>query len=308
VSLAEKITSDLNLTLQYVELVARTASHRYKSYSIPKKTGGFRTINHPARELKLFQRWLIKNLFSRLPVHRSACAYKKGSSVYRNASQHRTRNFLLKVDFRDFFPSIRGHDLVRHLRINSDSLRGVVETAADRELVRRLVCRDDRLTIGAPSSPILSNLVMYEFDQKWTSYCREKRIAYSRYADDLYFSTNERGVLEVALADLKRDLRQRHSPVLQINEEKTVFTSRKRRKLVTGLVLTPEGTVSLGRKKKRFLRALIHRKAQGQLPDADLSFLRGSLAYARSVEPEFLERLLRKYGAQTMDSVLAAPA
>jgi len=149
---------------------------------------------------------------------------------------------------------------------------------------------------------------MYEFDRKWSSYAHEKQIAYSRYADDLYFSTNERGVLNVALADLKRDLRRRRSPVLHINEEKTVFTSRKRKKLVTGLVLTPEGTISLGRKRKRFLRALIYRKAQGQLSAADFASLRGSLAFARSVEPEFLNRLLRKYGAQTMDSLLGAGA
>jgi RNA-directed DNA polymerase len=284
VTLAAKIASSLSLTKQYVELVGLTASYRYKTYEIPKKRGGTRTINHPARELKLFQRWLIKNLLSKLPIHKSASAYKKGGSTSRNAARHRAKNFLLKVDFRDFFPSIRGRDIVRLLNRNRAMLVGLIETNADVELVRRFVCRHDRLTIGAPSSPILSNQVMYEFDERWSSRCDEKRVTYSRYADDLYFSTTSPNVLEGVLAELRRDLKQRRTPELQINEEKTVFTSRKRRRLITGLV------------RKRFIKSLVFRNTTHQLQPTETEYLRGILAYAQSVEPSFIQALLRKYG------------
>ncbi len=76
-TLIETIASDLRLPSQYVQLVVYTASHRYKTYVIAKKNGGLRRIDHPARELKLFQRWLINNVFSRLPTHKAARAYKK---------------------------------------------------------------------------------------------------------------------------------------------------------------------------------------------------------------------------------------
>jgi RNA-directed DNA polymerase len=299
--LIDKVASSLGLKSAYITLVALTASHRYKTYEIPKKTGGFRTINHPARELKLLQRWLVKNVFEKFPVHRSATAYKRTASTLLNASVHKGNNYLLKVDFRDFFPSITGSDVAQLLRGNPKALRRGSFQQADIEFVRRIVCRNDRLTIGAPSSPLLSNLVMFKFDEYWSSYSRKRNVAYSRYADDLYFSTKDRGLLEGVLADLRRDLNTRASPNLQINEAKTVFTSRKRRRLVTGLVLTPDGNVSLGRHRKRYIRSLVFKSLQDKLSPSELASLAGLLAFARSVEPSFIDSLRRKYGAKSID-------
>jgi RNA-directed DNA polymerase len=298
--LVAKIASGLGLSTNYVALVARTSSYRYRTYQIPKKTVGFRTINHPARELKLIQRWLVKNVLAKLPVHRSATAYKKGANVYRNAAMHRMRNYLLKVDFKDFFPSIKGIDVALLLRANARLLHGFISGPADVEVVRQFVCRGGELTIGAPSSPLISNLVMFEFDGEWSKYCRGKDIVYSRYADDLFFSTNQPNVLQGVLDELRRNLRSRTSPALRINEDKTVFTSRKRRRLVTGLVLTSTGEVSLGRDRKRFIKSLVFRNTQQQLPPEELASLRGMLSYVKSVEPSFIETLRNKYGPEAI--------
>jgi retron-type reverse transcriptase len=295
--LVERIASSLKLRSEYIELIARTASHRYKTYEIPKKTGGVRTIDHPARELKLLQSWLIENVFVKLPVHRSATAYKKRASVLRNATLHKNRNYLLKVDFEDFFHSITGRDVSQLLQRHRKAIEKTVDEDSDIELIRHLVCRRGSLTIGAPSSPIISNLVMFEFDENRSAYCRERNIIYSRYADDLYFSTNDRGVLEVLLADIRLDIAARQSPVLRINERKTVFASRKRRRLVTGLVLTPTGAVSLGRRRKRFIKSLVFKNSGGNLTGEQVVSLKGLLAYAYSIEPEFINSLRTKYGA-----------
>jgi hypothetical protein len=192
----QRIATDLRLNPEYVAVVAKSASYRYKIYQIPKrnKPEQTRTISHPAKELKLLQRWLVLNVFLRLPVHRSASAYKKRASILRNASSHRKNNYLLKVDFRDFFPSIKGRDVVRLLKKNSNLLGNVAAGQLDFDIVRRLVCREDCLAIGAPSSPALSNAVMFDFDEKWHARCQEIGVTYSRYADDLYFSTNRPNV------------------------------------------------------------------------------------------------------------------
>ena len=300
--LVDTIAKDLSLPPAYVSKLARTAGHRYKTYAIKKRGGGTRTISHPARELKLLQRWLIKNVFVQFSVHRAATAYKKGASVARNAGLHRKFNYLRKVDFQDFFPSIRGVDVLNLLR-NQHRKRGEEFTELDRELVRDLVCRGGSLTIGAPSSPIVSNLVMFEFDKQWSAYCRDRKIVYSRYADDLYFSTNSRDILGPLFADLRQDLQHRQSPRLRINEAKTVFTSRKRRKLVTGLVITPTGEVSLGRARKRFIKSLTFRNSRAQLSPEMAQSLYGTLAYARSVEPSFVDALRRKYGAAAIGNI-----
>jgi RNA-directed DNA polymerase len=302
--IAAKMAKGVHLKESYVQLVARTASHRYKVYDIPKKTGGTRTIYHPARELKLLQTWLVDTLLSKLPVHAAAAAYKPGSSVKKHANVHRHSKFLLRVDFRNFFPSITGRDVVGVLKKNFDSAGSFFSSPRDYEIVRRIVCRADQLTIGAPSSPVLSNAVMYGFDLDWASRCRTRSVAYTRYADDLYFSTNRPNILTPLLEELRSDLRHRKSPVLQINDEKTVFTSRKRRRLVTGVVITPEGRLSLGRNRKRFIKSLIFRHTQGDLSPEQTSYLRGFISFAKSVEPTFIKTLESKYGSDALSAVL----
>lgn len=299
----ERISSDTGLPAEYIARVARTANHRYKSYDIPKRNGGWRTIDHPARELKLLQEWLTQNVLSRLPVHAAAHAYKKGSTITRNAEIHLAHNFLLRVDFVGFFPSLTGGDVLDVLKRNSDRLGRGLSSDEDYEFVRRVVCKNDCLTIGAPTSPLVSNVVMFEFDSEWATKCNDMGVGYTRYADDLYFSTNLPGILASLLETLRNDLAERSRPRLRINEKKTVFASRKRRRLVTGLVLTPDRRISLGRDRKRRVKGLIFRFAKGALSQDETNYLRGFISFARSVEPSFVESLQRKYSKETIDSI-----
>lgn len=301
--IAERIAEQLSLEPQYVLNIAVTASHRYKSYEIAKRTGGTRTIHHPSRELKLLQGWLVDNVLNHLPVHDAASAYRKGASVRRHAAVHAAQNYLLKVDFENFFPSITRADVSRILRRDHLEKAGLHLTPADVDFVQRIVCRNGLLTIGAPSSPVVSNLVMFDFDDHWTKETELLNIRYSRYADDLYFSTDQRAILSGLLDSLRADLRRRSSPALRINDAKTVFTSRKRRRLVTGLILTADRKISLGRHCKRRIRSLVYRHNTTGLSDEQRSYLRGFIAYARSVEPRFVESMRRKYGPHAIDSV-----
>jgi RNA-directed DNA polymerase len=291
----ERIAPETGLNSAYIALVARTATHRYKTYQIPKATGGLRTIDHPARELKLLQLWLVNNLFSQLPVHEDAYAYRKGRNILAHASVHAAQNYLLKVDFRDFFPSITGLDVFRVLETNASIISPPLNID-DYGLVRSLVCRRDRLTIGAPSSPALSNAVMFEFDTYWAERCRSDQVIYSRYADDLYFSANRPNILSILLTELRTDLQRRESPRLIVNETKTAFTSRKRRCLVTGLVLTSDRRVSLGRAAKRKIKSLIFQHGRGNSDSEGATSLRGLISYVRSVDPRFIATLQRKFG------------
>jgi RNA-directed DNA polymerase len=288
----------------YVLKVARTANYRYKKYTIPKKDGTPREIHHPARELKLFQGWLATHIFEALPIHPAAMAYRKSKSILSNAVLHASHNYLLRIDFEGFFPSIRGQDVVSLLRKNGAALRALVSTDEDIEIIRLLSCRHDRLTIGAPSSPAISNAVMFDLDTSWFDFSRKIEVTYSRYADDLYFSTNTRGLLSDLMTAVRKSLVECQSPKLFINEKKSVFTSRKRRRLATGLVLTSDRRVSVGRATKRKVKALTFRYLNGLLDGEGLKYLRGFLAYVRSVEPRFLESLRAKYGEEALSKLL----
>jgi RNA-directed DNA polymerase len=275
--------------------MARTATHRYKTYQIPKASGGLRTIDHPARELKLLQAWLVDNVLAHLPVHPAAFAYRKGRGILNHAQVHAAQNYLLKVDFREFFPSITGRDISALLKTNARLFTPPLDLSDD-PLVRSLACKNDRLTIGAPSSPALSNAVMFDFDTYWAERCGRNEVIYSRYADDLYFSTNRPNVLSTILNELRADLMRRDSPKLYINDAKTAFSSRKRRRLVTGLVLASNREVSLGRSFKRRIKSMVFKHGLGGNDADQIARIRGLLSYARSIEPRFITALQRKFG------------
>ncbi|SRR6266567_5014052 len=286
--LISDIANRLGLSTSYLETLAATASYRYKKYKIKKRTGGERQIHHPARELKLIQNWLLTNVLSKLPVHDAATAYRPGSSIYQNASLHVRNNYLLRIDFQDFFPSLTGADVAAVLAAASHSGRINSLSGSDIHFVTATVCCKGSLVIGAPSSPALCNAIMYEFDAFWFERCRKLQVTYTRYADDLYFSTNIPNVLSDLLVSIQAYLSKQLFPKLRINKAKTVFTSRKRLRRVTGLVLTSDRKISIGRKQKRILKSLVFGLVNGKLDAPQRSKLRGWISYLRSVEPSFV--------------------
>jgi hypothetical protein len=147
---------------------------------------------------------------------------------------------------------------------------------------------------------MLSNSVLFSFDKAVSAYCESQSVRYTRYADDLSFSTSYPGVLAGVERHVSTLLREMNSPSLRINLEKTVHASSKGNRRVTGLVLTNSGTVSLGREKKRIVRSMIHRFRLGKLSKQEVVSLRGLLSFINSVEPLLINRWVRQYGLALM--------
>jgi RNA-directed DNA polymerase len=125
--------------------------------------------------------------------------------------------------------------------------------------------------------------------------CVERAITYTRYADDMFFSTlapNILGEIPDLVATTLKTLKYPGS--LQVNASKTRHSSLKRRRRVTGLVVSTQGTISIGRRLKRRTRSLVHNF--NSLDGLEKSRLSGWLAYIRDVEPAFFNRLVVKYG------------
>jgi RNA-directed DNA polymerase len=303
-SLQSRIASELFLSPQFVSLVTRTASKRYKSYEIAKRTGGYRTIFHPANELKALQRWLNVNVIATWPVHDAAAAYRLDRSIRDNADLHKSSNFLLKLDFDSFFPSISSHDLRSYLE--SGPAEELQWNEHDIRTFLSIVCRNNQLTIGAPTSPMLSNVVCHELDCRLAAWSNERSVTYSRYADDLTFSCNAPDILNSAaqmVEDMLKDLSIPRN--LSLNGLKTRNLSRKHRRVVTGIVLTPTGELSVGRHLKRKLRSLIH--SYGVLSFDQRQALAGLLSYVVSIEPDLLNRLVLKFGPDLVQRAKKPP-
>ena len=96
---------DLPFSQDELRQLIATAPYRYKVYQIPKRQPGeFRTIAQPSKEIKLVQRWLINVWLANIPIHNSATAYRSGKSIKEHAAIHAGTRFLLKMDYKDFFP------------------------------------------------------------------------------------------------------------------------------------------------------------------------------------------------------------
>ncbi len=299
--IAELIAHELGVSPSAIHLVARSASHRYKVYAIPKRNGGDRVIHHPARELKAIQRWILHHVLGSFAPHDAATAYRPGSSTRLNALRHVESRYFLRMDLKDFFPSIHADDVRAALECRRPLLGDWSED--DVALVVAICCRFGRLTIGAPTSPALANLVCYELDERLSSIAAARNVIYSRYADDLFFSTPYRGVLPeletlVPLAIASTTLPKN----LTLNEGKTRRWSAKHRVTLTGVVLATQGVPSVGRDAKRLLRATLWNLEQ--LGPQQRRTFAGKLAYAFSVEPDLRERLSRRYGADRVDAAL----
>lgn len=284
----------------------RSAPHRYKVYQIEKKEPGqFRTIAQPAREVKALQYWILKHVLNQFDVHPAATAYREGTSILDNARPHVRGRYLLKLDFRDFFPSIKAHDLRLFLKAQKVRISPAEITALCRVLFWIPKGTADLcLSIGAPTSPALSNILMMEFDRRVAEVCAAQGVAYTRYADDLSFSAARSTQLQLVEARVLELCSSLQSPSLTINQRKTVRVSRREARRVTGLVLTNDRKVSLGREQKRRLRACVHHFVTGRLPNEEIARLKGMLAYVNAVENSFIRRLRKSYGDDVIARIL----
>lgn len=304
-SLIQKIQEATGLSEAQVQRLIVRSPHTYKVYTIPKKSGGTRTIAQPAKETKFLQRWLIKNLFQTLPIHEAATAYKTSSSIKKNVDAHKSNSYISKFDFENFFPSIRESDLIKHLaehlsvQLSEDEIQDVARLCC----IRSKGTNDRRLSIGAPSSPLLSNSVMYGFDVKINSWCKKNDFVYTRYADDLTFSTNIKGRASDLDAEVLKVLGDLAYPKIRINKKKTIHLSKKYQRRVTGLIINNNDEISIGRHRKRAISSLIHSYSLNLLTSDETYHLQGLLGFAKDIEPVFVMSMRRKYGADVLDSI-----
>jgi len=305
------ISTDLDIPISLID-EAILNSHVYvKKFTIPKRKGGVRVISQPSGKLKTVQYWLIHNIFSNLPVHRSAVAYTHGVSILDNAERHKNNQYFLKIDFKDFFPSISSKDI--HAIIEDWSKTNSLDWKYNNEAKKlvELTCFDanKKLPIGYPSSPVISNVVMYDFDKEVEKLIDDKskygEVIYTRYADDIVLSTNKKDVCKELLLLLKKLIRQTKKPNISINPTKTNFSSSSGGSaIVTGLRITADHKITIHKKHKDHIRLLLSLYGKRKLKSEDHISLKGHLSYIRHVAPSFYSKLQKKYFKEIQELLL----
>lgn len=304
-TLIEQLALGLQKSETEVARFLQSAPKRYKVYTIPKRTSGHRVIAQPSKELKKYQRKFLE--IQQFPIHSSAMAYRKGMSIKQNAIAHKNNPYLLKLDLENFFNSISDKMFWEVwesiLPLPSDQDKHILENllfwCPSKKTGGTLV-----LSIGAPSSPLVSNFFMYQFDCAVSNLCVEKEIIYTRYADDLTFSTKNKDSLFVVPKLVKEKLTELFGGAIRINRKKTRFSSKAHNRHVTGITITNDGALSLGRARKRYIKHLVHQVQLNKLDTEDRQHLRGLIAFAKHVEPMFFQSLKRKYTSDLITQII----
>lgn len=255
-------------------LYKQPAATKYTTFQVPKKSGGHRTIKAPIESLKLLQRRVSDLLLdcadeinaARQLKDRTAHGFKRKRSIITNARQHRHRRWVFNLDLEEFFPSI-----------NFGRVRGFFLKNRDFELhpevatvLAQIACHDNSLPQGSPCSPVISNMVAHLLDMRLVRLAAASGCTYSRYADDLTFSTNKKDFPpEIAVPSASESVGSHlwlpgealrtliASTGFRINAKKTHLMYRSSRQNVTGLVVNQK--INVRWEYRHNVRAMVHR-------------------------------------------------
>lgn len=204
-----------------------------------------REITAPSLKIKQRQQWILEEILEKCEVSNNCHGFVKKRSILTNARMHMGHKNILNLDIENFFPSI-----TQKMVKSQFQQMGYSESAA--EALAEICCYEEKLPQGAPTSPYMSNLILKNMDQELEMFCQARNITYTRYADDMSFSSNEE--IYGYLKDLC-SIVERYS--FKINEKKTCYYQDPHRKIVTGLVVK-EQEICIPKKFKRKLRQEIY--------------------------------------------------
>ncbi|MBQ8748108.1 MAG: RNA-directed DNA polymerase [Clostridia bacterium] len=233
------VEADLGFPAKTLYGLSNNLSAHYREVKLPKRDGSFRTLNVPDEILSRVQRAIADKLLSYEPISTYATAYRIAGSVCKNAVPHVGKAKLLKLDIAHFFDSV----LYSTVKENAFPKEKYAEKI--RVLLAMLCYCGEVLPQGAPSSPMITNIIMRDFDEAVGKRCRALGVSYTRYCDDMTFSGDfDEGEIVPFIRD---ELRKRG---FFLNEKKTAVVPFCRRQIVTGVVVNEKLNISADYKRK----------------------------------------------------------
>ena len=266
----------------------------YTEFSIPKHSGGFRTINAPKEDLKRFQREM-KDFLENIGMHPHTAAYAyvryrtAKDAVVKHAKTKHT--CYLKLDFHNFFGSCSEETIRRAMStipffcaLNEETRKNFIH----------VVMLDGGLPQGTPISPWLTNQIMLHYDFRITQCCNPRKITYTRYADDMLFSADNKTALREAKRVVDEILRGSN---FTLNNEKTRISTIYGKNWNLGLMTNKDNEITVGWRAKERARATLHNfiADPNALSCQQASEILGKLQYYQQIEPEYFGNLFGKY-------------
>ncbi|MDP3550446.1 MAG: retron St85 family RNA-directed DNA polymerase [Novosphingobium sp.] len=238
-------------------------SKHYRSFKLRKRDGSFREIETPRTYLKVIQWWILDNILSKIYPRSCVFGFVRGRSAVDNAIYHSGSSHLLNMDIRNFFNSISQNSVER-------AFSGLGYDDKVGKALAELCCYNGRVPQGAPTSPAIANLILQDFDRQVEELAESSGIKYSRYADDLTFSSSD--FIKPSFVQQIKSAVENHG--FQVKDEKTRFSGSGNRMEITGVIINE--VLQPTRTWRKSARAKIHKiRSSNQLKRKDFYFLTG---------------------------------
>lgn len=273
-----------------------------------------RTVHLPNKKLKAYHRFLNTVLFAHLRVNEAvAYAYRKGVNPHEALQPHAKSRAFFQADIKDFFRSIDRSLIRAKIAIPTPSMP-ISDLISHTERILDMTTVNDVLAVGFSTSPPISNVCLADFDDELEAFCRSAALVYTRYADDIIVSGQDREMLAGMKKTLGDLLSTHFNGKLELNEGKSKLTTVGRKVKILGLVVLPSGEVAVDMDIKKRIEVLIHyflrdeeiflKQAKEADRDAAVEKLSGYVNYINAADAKYLEKLRRKYGAAVIDGFL----
>lgn len=296
--------------INYNFRINKFQSYSFISYIKDIKT---HTLTKESMKLKNYHIFLKNTLFEYMRVHDHVYSYKHDKSIYDLAKLHHENHNFFKTDIKGFFKHITPLIILNSLNDNLERFPFSKEINNYFKNIINLVTVKGSLPAGYVTSPSISNAVLYDFDKAMNEYCLKYHITYTRYSDDLIFSSNDYKILQNLPFIIPSILDISFPQTFQLNKAKTMFFDKTKKVTFLGIYILPNGHITVDKYIKENIQQLLYfhindkekfSKLLEKRFNNSLAKAYGSLNYVNDIDKQFIIKLRTKYGNYLVDKFL----
>ncbi|MFM4670710.1 reverse transcriptase family protein [Aeromonas media] len=272
-----------------------------------------RVIVRQSDKLKKYLRFVDRTILRSLAkddevVH----SFIKEKSTLTAVQAHVESKYYFLADIKEFYQSIKRKDVVNILERNKAEIP-IEDIANYIDYLSYVTTYKDTLPIGLSTSPQLSNAFLFDFDREVKAYCIEHSLIYTRYADDIIISGDNMDIIAILSDRIQGMLQLYGSSCFSLKESKTRITWKGNKVKILGLVILPNCRITIDKKYKKIIEALLYfyssdkseyQSLLSKVMHGDEKSLFGLLHYANSIDPLYINKLQRKYGALSLHALM----
>jgi RNA-directed DNA polymerase len=318
-SLEDIFLSTFHNKYSFKEFLELDVSQEYEIFEINS-----RTIYSPSPRLKAFHKFIISCVFEYAAFNESVVfSYRKGTTIRDAVERHSHSDLFFQTDIKNFFTSISITN-VRNIFKNQLDNIPVCDINNHIDLLIKYCVVDNILPTGFSTSPILSNLSLFEFDNELEKLAKKNSLQYTRYSDDLILSSKNLDGINDIEQTIQKYLTLYINGTITLNQSKTKITKKGQRIKLLGLVILPNGLITIDKKNKKEIETLFHlyltdetkfenyisnhfkykNNQQKSLRELGISTLSGKLMAVNSMDKDYLNKLRKKYGNTLIEMFL----